>query len=224
MCSMVSISKGGGGGGGRGSWMTPSQRPCRRRKNSISSRRRILRTGFMVPLQQGHWSGSPPHTLRMMSRQRGRMSRADCLGGPGMRRIWAGGGFSRGVSGWDGRMKRSGIGEIGPGICWSRGRSSGRFAGLSVGGMQIVWQLELLRHRVRPPPQPRQPMPRPDWGEPSCASVTLKPSRASTRASTATVPDPGLPQNSPATNPLARQPPCNHARCVKNLVANSSCL
>ena len=56
----------------------------------------------MVPGQQGHWRGSPPQTLRMRSRQRGRMSRARHLGGAGMRRIWAGGGFTGGISGWDG--------------------------------------------------------------------------------------------------------------------------
>ena len=83
--SMVSMSK--GGGGGRGSVTIPSQRPWRRRKNSISSRRMTLRTGFIVPLQQGHCSGSPPQTWRIRSRQSGRMSRADCFGGAGMRRI-----------------------------------------------------------------------------------------------------------------------------------------
>ncbi len=33
----------------------------------------------MVLLLEGHWRGSPPQTFRMKSRQRGRMSRADCL-------------------------------------------------------------------------------------------------------------------------------------------------
>lgn len=113
--SMVSMSK--GGGGGRGSVTIPSQRPWRRRKNSISSRRMTLRTGFMVPLQQGHWSGSPPHVCRMRSRQRGRMSRADCFGGAGMRRMvdWM---FEIGDLrlGEDagGRMMRSGMSGVWP--------------------------------------------------------------------------------------------------------------
>jgi hypothetical protein len=58
-----------------------SHRPWRRRGNSFSLRRMTWRTGFIVPLQQGHWRGSPPQTLRMRLRQRGRMSRADCFGG-----------------------------------------------------------------------------------------------------------------------------------------------
>lgn len=69
-----------GGGGGR--WMSPCHRPWRRRKNSICSQRMTWRTGFRVPLQLGHWSGSPPQTCRMRSRQRRRMSRADCFAWP----------------------------------------------------------------------------------------------------------------------------------------------
>ena len=73
-----------------------------------------LRTGFMVLLQHGHARGSPPHTRRMRSRQRGRMSRADCLGGAGMRRISAGGGGSGGGTVLGGGMRRSGTGEVRP--------------------------------------------------------------------------------------------------------------
>ena len=51
MGSMVSMSK--GGGGGRGRWMMPSQRPWRRRKNSISSRRMMVRTAFHGALAAG---------------------------------------------------------------------------------------------------------------------------------------------------------------------------
>ena len=83
--SMVSMSK--GGGGGRGSWMMPSQRPWRRRKNSTCSGRLTAPASFMGALQHGHWRGSAPQTLRIRSRQRGRMERADCLGGAGTRRI-----------------------------------------------------------------------------------------------------------------------------------------
>ena len=81
---------------------------------SISSRRMTLRTGFMVPLQQGHSRGSPPQTLRIRSRHSGRMSRADCFGGAGTRRISAGG-VSGGRSVFGGRMMRSGMRG-----CWPR--------------------------------------------------------------------------------------------------------
>src|SRR5476651_2136257 len=63
--------------------MTHSQRPWRRRKNSISPARKKVSTTFMVALQQGHWSGSAPQTRRMRSRQSGRMARAVTLGGGG---------------------------------------------------------------------------------------------------------------------------------------------
>jgi hypothetical protein len=116
--SMVSMSKGGGGGAGKLDDTLPEAveaeekliqgrptalHPCGARhplrgflsktttslrRFSISSRRRKVRTARMVPLQQGHSEGSPPQTWRMRSRQRGRMSRADCLGGAGTRRIW----------------------------------------------------------------------------------------------------------------------------------------
>jgi hypothetical protein len=46
----------------------------------------------MVPGQQRHLSGSLPKTLRMRSRQSGRISRARHWGGAVMNRIWAGGG------------------------------------------------------------------------------------------------------------------------------------
>ncbi len=81
-----SISK--GGGGERGRWMRPSQRPWRRMRNLISSRRMKVRTGFMLRLQQGHWSRSPAQTLRVRSRKRGCMSRTLRLGGAGIRWIW----------------------------------------------------------------------------------------------------------------------------------------
>jgi len=79
MRSRLSISK--GGGGGRGKCTTPSQSPCRRRKNSTSSQRSTGRMIFIVPWQQGHSRGSPPQTCRMRSRHKGRMSRALRLGG-----------------------------------------------------------------------------------------------------------------------------------------------
>ena len=79
-----SISKGGSGGGGR--LMRASQRPRRRRKNSTSPRRTIVSTRFIVPWQLGHLRGLAPQTLRMRSRQSGRMARAVAFGGAGMRR------------------------------------------------------------------------------------------------------------------------------------------
>jgi hypothetical protein len=83
--SMVSMPKGGLGGGGMS--MMPSHRPQRWRKNSIYSGRFKAPESFMGALQQGHWSGSAPQTLRMRSRQRGRMERALCFGGAGTRRM-----------------------------------------------------------------------------------------------------------------------------------------
>ena len=66
---------------GSGFWTHPAGRS---QDFSICSRRMTWRTGFMVPLQQGHSSGSPPHTWRIRSRQREPMSRADCFGGAGI--------------------------------------------------------------------------------------------------------------------------------------------
>jgi len=57
-------------------------------------------------------------TFRMRSRQRGRMSRAVCLGGGGMRRIWEGefeiGDLRLGEDGSGGRIMRSGMGDVWP--------------------------------------------------------------------------------------------------------------
>ena len=51
---------------------------------SVQSVSRLAATArLMVPLQQGHSKGAPPQVLRIRSRQRGRRSRADCLGGAG---------------------------------------------------------------------------------------------------------------------------------------------
>ena len=88
----------------------------------------------MGALQQGHWSGSAPQTLRMRSRHKGRMERALCFGGAGTRRIWdcgleiedCGLGGDAG-----GRMIRVGIVvRLGRAFCWSRRHSIGPFAGL----------------------------------------------------------------------------------------------
>jgi len=84
---------------------------------SISPRRMTLRTGFMMPLQHGHSSGSPPQTWRIRSRQRGCMSRADCFGGAGMRRmvdwIFEIGDLRLGEDS-GGRMMRSGMSGVFP--------------------------------------------------------------------------------------------------------------
>ena len=69
-----------------------SHKPRRRSKNSTSPRRRMVSTRFIVPWQQGHLRRSAPQTLRMRSRQSGRVARAVVaravvLGGAGMRRI-----------------------------------------------------------------------------------------------------------------------------------------
>ena len=91
-----------------------SKTPTSLRRFSISSCRRKVRTGFLMPLQQGHSKGSPPHTRRMRSRHRGRMSRALHLGGAGMRRIWVRGACWDGGLGLGWRMMRSGMGEVWP--------------------------------------------------------------------------------------------------------------
>ena len=74
--------------------MTASQISLRRRKNSISAGRLKVSMALMMPLQRVHRSGSAPQTLRMRSRQSGRMARAVTFCGGGTMGVFGAGCFS----------------------------------------------------------------------------------------------------------------------------------